>query len=187
MGNPLRTTRQFIINYKNKEKMKQNLKNDFAVDKATNTITIVREFAAELPLVWDAFTKSELLDQWWAPKPWQIKTKSQSFTEGGQWLYVITGPEGMEQWSVTNYIKIYHHDYFTAKDGFSDANGTISKDMPQSDWHMSFRSNGDTTTVSTKLVYGSPEQLEATINMGFKEGYSAASDTLDTLLEQWKK
>jgi hypothetical protein len=38
-----------------------NLLFDFAVDKATNTIRITREFAADLDLVWDAFTKAEIL------------------------------------------------------------------------------------------------------------------------------
>lgn len=59
--------------------------------------------------------------------------------------------------------------------------------MPQSDWHMSFKSNGDTTTVTTRLKFQSLDQLEMTIQMGFKEGYSAASDNLVVLLEDWKK
>jgi uncharacterized protein YndB with AHSA1/START domain len=41
-----------------------NLLFDFTVDKATATIYITREFAADLDLVWDAFTKSEILEQW---------------------------------------------------------------------------------------------------------------------------
>jgi uncharacterized protein YndB with AHSA1/START domain len=49
--------------------MKDNLLFDFIVDKTTKTVIVSREFAAELPLVWDAYTKPELLDQWWAPKP----------------------------------------------------------------------------------------------------------------------
>lgn len=43
-----------------------NLQFDFRVDKSTKTVFIEREFNAELPLVWDAFTKQEILDQWWA-------------------------------------------------------------------------------------------------------------------------
>ena len=46
-----------------------NLLFDFTVDKATATIHITREFAADLDLVWDAFTKAEILDQWMGPKP----------------------------------------------------------------------------------------------------------------------
>ena len=49
--------------------MKNDLLFDFTVDKTTKTVVINREFAASLALVWDAFTKQEILDQWWAPKP----------------------------------------------------------------------------------------------------------------------
>lgn len=35
----------------------------FVVDKNKHTITVKREFAAPRPLVWDCYTKSELLDQ----------------------------------------------------------------------------------------------------------------------------
>ena len=55
--------------------MKSNLLFDFIIDKTSQTVTIDREFAAELPSVWDAFTVPELLDQWWAPKPWESRTK----------------------------------------------------------------------------------------------------------------
>ena len=44
--------------------MKTTLLFDFTVDKATKTVFITREFAADLSLVWDAFTKQEILDQW---------------------------------------------------------------------------------------------------------------------------
>ena len=56
---------------------------DFVVDKGTKTVTITKEFAYERSLVWDAYTKPELLDQWWAPKPWKARTKKMDFREGG--------------------------------------------------------------------------------------------------------
>ena len=42
---------------------------DLVVDKETKTVTITAEFDAGRDLVWDAYTKPELLDRWWAPKP----------------------------------------------------------------------------------------------------------------------
>lgn len=70
LGNPIK---QPLINKQNKQKM-NNLQFDFKVDKSTKTVFIDRAFNAELPLVWDAFTKQEILDQWWAPKPYLSKT-----------------------------------------------------------------------------------------------------------------
>lgn len=54
--------------------MNNDLLFDFTVNKTTKTVFINREFAADLSLVWDAYTKQEILDQWWAPKPWASKT-----------------------------------------------------------------------------------------------------------------
>jgi uncharacterized protein YndB with AHSA1/START domain len=41
-----------------------NLQFDFLANKDNNTLTIRREFNAEKQLVWDCYTKQELLDQW---------------------------------------------------------------------------------------------------------------------------
>ena len=46
--------------------MTTNLLFDFTVDKSTNSVFVNKEFDADLLLVWDAFTKQEILDQWWA-------------------------------------------------------------------------------------------------------------------------
>jgi PhnB protein len=83
--------------------MNQTLLFDFSVDKKNKTVHVTREFAAQLNLVWDAWTKPELLDQWWAPKPYQTKTKSQTFKEGGYWLYALMGPEGDVHWCRADY------------------------------------------------------------------------------------
>ena len=50
--------------------MNSNLLFDFTVDKAAKTVFIKREFAAGLSLVWDAFTKQEILYQWNAHAPY---------------------------------------------------------------------------------------------------------------------
>ena len=61
---------------------------DFIVDKQTKTVSITKEFAYNLSLVWDAYTKPELLDQWWAPKPWTSRTKVIDFKVGGRRFYL---------------------------------------------------------------------------------------------------
>lgn len=76
--------------------MSKNLNFDFVVNKDNNTIKISREFAAHISLVWDAYTTSEILDKWWAPKPWKARTKKMDFRVGGSWLYAMVGPAGEE-------------------------------------------------------------------------------------------
>jgi uncharacterized protein YndB with AHSA1/START domain len=162
--------------------MKNVLMMDFIVNKADNSITVKREFAAKLPLVWEAFTKSEILDQWWAPKPWKARTKSMDFRKGGHWLYAMVGPEGEEHWSFTNYNNIETQKSFTGTDGFSDADGNVNTEMPQSTWENTFQDSGDVTLVTIQISYADLAQLETTLQMGFKEGLSMAMEGLDEYL-----
>ncbi|MFL5764339.1 MAG: SRPBCC domain-containing protein [Bacteroidia bacterium] len=162
--------------------MSKTLFFDFNVDKTHNVITIQREFAADRATVWEAYTDHKILDQWWMPKPWKAKTKSQDFREGGKWLYAAVGPNGEEHWSVTNYEKIEPMNKFTANDAFCDSNGKINPEMPQSKWIMNFKEMGQNTLVEGIINYPDLAQLEATLKMGFKEGLTMAMENLDTML-----
>ncbi|WP_430402695.1 SRPBCC family protein [Fluviicola sp.] len=166
--------------------MKHNLAVDFSVDKENKTIEVKREFAAERSLVWDAYTKQEILDQWWAPKPWKAKTKSMDFKEGGVWLYAMVSPEGEEHWAIVDYTKIQVPELFAGLDAFTDKDGNIKKEMPRSKWEVSFEDKDEHTEVKIHISYDDLAQLEATIAMGFKEGLSMAMENLDELLPTFK-
>jgi uncharacterized protein YndB with AHSA1/START domain len=167
--------------------MKNNLVFDFSVNRENNTITVKREFDAELSLVWNAYTKSEILDQWWAPKPWKAETKSMDFREGGYWLYAMVGPDGEKHWGRTDYKMIQLQKKFSGHDAFSDSSGNVNKELPESEWEVTFTGRGQVTLVEFKISYDDLAQLEATIQMGFKEGLSMAMEGLDELLITLKK
>lgn len=167
--------------------MKKDLEFEFSVNKENKTITVKREFAAELALVWDAYTKSEILDQWWAPKPWKARTKTMDFREGGYWHYAMIGPEGEEHWALANYKTIDPKKRFTALDGFADAEGVVNTQMPQSKWEVSFTPKEEVTLVENLITFDDLAQLETTIQMGFKEGLTLAMEGLDALLAAQKQ
>lgn len=154
----------------------------FNVDKASRKINVTREFAAPLSNVWQAWTDSKILDQWWAPKPWKAKTKSMDFREGGYWLYAMVGPNGEEHWARADYKKIDPLKSFTVKDSFSDENGTTDPALPVSTWTNRFSESGQKTTVSIEIEYPTVQDLEKTIEMGFKEGFTMGLENLDALL-----
>lgn len=166
--------------------MKNNSAFEFFVDREKKTITVKREFPAELALVWDAYTKSDILDQWWAPKPWKAKTKKMDFREGGRWIYAMVGPEGQEHWSVVDYTSIQPRNKFTGRDAFSDADGNINKELPRSTWEVTFTDKGKATLVECLISYDDLEQLDTIIKMGFKEGMEIAMQGLDDLLRSKK-
>ena len=166
--------------------MNSTLFMDFTVDKANNVIHVKREFAAELPLVWDAFTKSELLDQWWAPKPWTVRTKTMDFREGGHWVYAMVSPEGEEHWSKVTYETIQPQKGYTSRAEFTDADGIINKSMPQGTWENSFKDQGDVTLVTFQITFDDLAQLETILQMGMKGGLTLCLENLDELLSTQK-
>lgn len=162
-----------------------NLLFDFTVDKSKNTVFVNREFAADLSLVWDAFTKQEILDQWWAPKPFASKTKAMDFKVGGRRFYAMVSPEGQEHYAIQQYTSI------TPKSNFKYLNAFADKDenpfLPGSDWDLHFREQDGITRVSITIYNDSPERMEKMIAMGFTEGFTATLNELANLLKTLKK
>lgn len=158
-----------------------NLPFDFTVNKETNTVHVKKEFAAQSDLVWDAFTKPELLDQWWAPKPWLAKTKSMEFKEGGRRIYAMCGPEGEVHWALAEYTFILPKTNFRYSDAFCDEEGNISYEVPRSDWNLDFADQGNSTVVNIVIQYKTLADLETIISYGFKEGFTMAMNNLDEI------
>ena len=161
--------------------MKNNLLFEFTVNKATKTVFVTREFAADISLVWDAFTKQEILDQWWAPKPLTSKTKYMDFKVGGRRFYAMVSPDGEELgWSIQKYTSI------SPKTNFKLFNAVADKDenpeLPGSDWDLNFSEQNGTTTVRVSIYSESLARMEKMIEMGFSEGFKMTLNYLEELL-----
>lgn len=156
---------------------------DFSVDKTTKTIYITREFAAPLDLVWDAFTKPDLLDQWSAPKPWRTETKIMDFRVGGRWLYAMISPENVHHWSLAEFQHIEPKSQFASRNSFCDDQGLpLPSNFTSSITTTSFTSNPTTTTVLITKVMEDLNQLEQFIARGFQQGSTMAMNNLELLL-----
>jgi len=162
--------------------MTNNLPFEFTVNKATKTVSVIREFAAELSLVWDAFTKPEILDQWWAPRPWVSKTKYMDFKVGGRRFYAMVSPEGEERWSIQKYTSISPKTNFKFINAFADKDE--NPELPGSDWDLNFSEQNGTTTVRVSIYNESLARMEKMIEMGFSEGFKMTLNSLEDLLTQ---
>ena len=160
--------------------MNNNLQFDFTVDKATKTVSITREFNAELSLVWDAFTKAEILDQWVAPKPFVSKTKFQDFKVGGRRFYAMVSPEGHERWAIQKYISINPKTNFKMFNVFSDKDE--NPESQGSEWDYTFSEQNGITKVTIVIYNESLARMEKMIEMGFTEGFKMSMENLENVL-----
>ncbi len=163
--------------------MNPNLLFDFSVNKETNAVVVKREFAAGLDLVWEAWTNPEILDQWWAPKPYHLETRTMDFREGGYWLYAMISPENQVNMARVDFQKIEPKRNFSGLASFCDDSGKINTDFSSSVWSNSFKEKDGNTIVDVNIKFENLEDLEGFVNMRFQEGFTVALGNLDQYLE----
>jgi uncharacterized protein YndB with AHSA1/START domain len=152
---------------------------DFAVDKAAKTVNITREFNADLSVVWDAFTKADLLDQWLPPHPMTAKTKYQDFQVGGKRFYAMVSPDGVERWGLQEYTSITPKTHFALYNAFADKDE--NPELPGSEWNHAFSEQKGTTTVHISIYNESFERMERILD-GFTTGMKMSLSNLENLL-----
>jgi uncharacterized protein YndB with AHSA1/START domain len=159
--------------------MTNDLLFDFTVDKASKMVFVTREFDADLSLVWDAFTKAEILDQWVAPKPFVSKTKVMDFRVGGRRFYAMVSPEGEERWAIQKYISINPKTSFKMFNAFADKDE--NPELPGSEWEYTFNEQDGITKVSIAIFNESLERMEGLLE-GFKQGFTSSLKNLEKVL-----
>ncbi len=156
---------------------------EFIVEKENNTVKIKRAFDADLALVWEAWTNPEILDQWWAPKPYQSKTKYMDFKVGGCRFYAMVSEDGtVLGWHIQEYTAIHPKTNFKFLSVFADKDE--NRQLPGSDWDLNFIETNGTTTVHISIYNESRERMEKMIEMGFKEGFTMTLIELGNLLSK---
>jgi len=148
------------------------------------SIVVSREFEAPIEKVWQAYTDSKLLDQWWGPSPWRAETKRMNFTVGGQWLYAMVGPEGQKHWGCMTYKAIDPLKGFEMEDGFCDEEGNVNPDLPVSKGKTTFTKTANGTRVEFKMTYTNEADVQRIIEMGFEQGITMCIEQLVELLKK---
>jgi uncharacterized protein YndB with AHSA1/START domain len=150
-------------------------------DRPGKTIVVTRDFDAPLEKVWRAFTQREILDKWWAPKPFRIETQSIDFNPGGFWHFCMFATNGERHWWRVNYEAIESQRSITTSGGACDENA-ILKDAPQMGRLTEFSATPTGTLVSITIKFASDAVLQAMVEGGMLSGTAKAFDNLDELI-----
>jgi uncharacterized protein YndB with AHSA1/START domain len=167
--------------------MSSALKTLYREDLPNKKMHVTREFKAPQQTVWRAWTEPELLDQWWAPKPWKAVTISMDFRPGGRWRYDMQGPESECHHCLVDYKSIAAPSQFQGVDAFCNAQGEVNREMPQMEWAVRFIPDGENTRVEVDVEFASEEEMKKIVDMGFREGFAMAHENLDQLLKEGMK
>jgi uncharacterized protein YndB with AHSA1/START domain len=153
------------------------MKNETTVErKSEREVVITRTFNAPAQLVFEAWTKPELMRRWWVPKSAGMTLRSceMDVRTGGTYRFVFphpAAPEGMAFFGRYVEVSPYSRLVWTNDEGGVDA-GQLST--------LTLEDRGDTTRIVLHEVYPSREACEA--GMGAYDGMPESFVQLDEIL-----
>lgn len=154
----------------------------FNTDADHATIFVMKIYDAEVEDVWNYFTKPELLDSWWAPKPWKCETQKMDFTDGGSWNYAMVGPDNEKHFAGVDYQEINPKRSISMSDYFTDENGNKNAEFPETNWLIGFTGVEEGVKLTVNLHFASEAEMNMILEMGFEEGFKATLNQLEEIL-----
>src|SRR5260221_10214462 len=138
-------------------------------------VVLTRVFDAPRHLVWDAFTKPELLKRWFGPRGWSLVVCEVDLKVGGGFRFVLRGPDGKEMGMRGVYREIVPPERSVHMESFDDYPG-------ESQVTAVFVEQGGKTTLTATVLYPSQEVCDIVIKSGMEHGAAESYDRLAELL-----
>ena len=138
-------------------------------------ITLTRTFRAPRQLVYEAFSKPELLKRWFGPRGWSLVTCDVDVRVGGGFRFVLRGPDGRELGMRGVYREITPPERSVHVESFDDFPG-------ESQVTAIFTEQDGQTTLNATILYPSREVRDAVIKSGMEHGAAESYDKLAELL-----
>lgn len=156
----------------------------FNTDSNHATVFVMKIFDAKVEELWNYFTNSELLDSWWAPKPWKCETQKMNFENGGTWNYAMVSPENEKHFAGIDYEEINPNRSIAWSDYFSDEKGIKNVEFPTTNWLIGFTGVEEGEKLTVNLHFASEKEMNTILEMGFEEGFKATLNQLEEILKK---
>jgi uncharacterized protein YndB with AHSA1/START domain len=141
-------------------------------------IAMTRVFDAPRRLVFDAWTKPELLRHWlYGPPDWSLAVCEIDLTVGGALRFVWRGPDGTEMGMSAVYREIVPPERIVQTELF-DEDWTGGETLVT----IALSEQDGKTTVTMTVLYSSREARDAALKSGMEHGMAAGYDRLEELL-----
>lgn len=138
-------------------------------------IALTRLFKAPRHVVYDAFSKSEILKRWFGPRGWSLVTCDIDARVGGGFRFVLRAPDGREVGMRGAYRELSPPTRFVHTESFDDFPGEsqVTSVLTERDGY---------TTLAATILYPSKEIRDAVIKTGMEHGAAESYDKLEEIL-----
>ena len=138
-------------------------------------IVLTRVFDAPRNLVFDAFSKPELLKRWFGPRGWSLVVCDVDLRVGGGFRFVMRSPDGKDMGMRGTYRELAPPDRSVHMESFDDYPG-------ESQVTAVFVEQDGKTTLTATILYPSKEVRDIVIKSGMEHGAAESYDKLAELL-----
>jgi uncharacterized protein YndB with AHSA1/START domain len=118
---------------------------------ADREFVISRVIDAPRELVFEAFTEVRHLSQWWGPEGFTTTTRSFEFRVGGEWDFVMHGPDGTKYQGWISWSEIFPPERISLLHGESRGDPNAFESV------LTFASHGAATHVEMHTVFPTKE------------------------------
>jgi len=138
-------------------------------------IVLTRVFDAPRAMVFEAFTRPELLKRWFGPRGWSMPVCEVDLRVGGGFRFVLRGPDGKDMGMRGVYREIVPPERSVHMESFDDYPG-------ESQVTTVFVEEGGKTTLTATVLYPSREVRDIVIKSGMEHGAAESYDKLAEML-----
>jgi uncharacterized protein YndB with AHSA1/START domain len=131
--------------------------------------------------VFQAWTRPDLMKQWFAPLPWTTSFVETDVRTGGSSMVVMRGPDGTEIPCPGVYLEIVPNERIVATDAFTKA--WELSDKPFMVLDLRFENHEGKTKYTARVRHWNTADREAHEKMGFHEGWKLCTEQLAALVE----
>jgi uncharacterized protein YndB with AHSA1/START domain len=140
---------------------------------ADREVVVSRGIGAPRERVFEAFTEVRHLSQWWGPQGFTTTTRAFEFRVGGEWVFVMHGPDG------TDYPEWISWTEITSPERIALVHGEFRGDPNTFESVLTFTPDGAATRIEMRTVFPTRELRDEAV-----EKYHAVEggrQTLDNL------
>jgi uncharacterized protein YndB with AHSA1/START domain len=157
---------------------------NFTEAQSEREIIITRLFKAPRELVYKAWTDPKHVAQWWGPKGFTTRVDELDLRPGGQWRYVMIGPDGTEYPAKGVFREVVPLERIVTSDEFDEGfEKVINVDLPQGMVVTAlFEDLSGETKLTLQIMHASAEDRRKHEEMGVIDGWNSSFECFDEYL-----
>ena len=152
--------------------------------RSDRELSLTRIINAPRHKIYEAWTKPELLKQWFAPLPYTTPFAQLDVRSGGSSLVVMRSPDGTDFPNPGVYLEVVENERIVATDAYTRAWEPSEK--PFMTLILTFENVDGKTKYTARVLHWTVADREAHEKMGFHQGWGKMTDQLEALVRDTK-